>query len=278
LKVAVNAVKALPAASGAIERLCVAASALCAVHPLRVDLGSASVVAHARALFATYPKVLPRLASEPRAGGAHSFAAGLFSCLSRLRPTSARVALLNSALVLLADHELATSTLAARVAASTRADPFAVVLAGLGAVSGPLHGRAPVLAHRMLIEAETLGAEQAVAQTLSTLERLPGFWKHPVYRGVDPRSAAILPKLEGVMRAAQRERVAEVIQAGKASAGTEPNVDFALAAVCYALEMPLGASEAIFAVARSAGFIAHALEEYGEQPLRFRARSIYLGP
>jgi citrate synthase len=277
-KVALAAAKALPAAAGAFERMCSAVTALAAAHPLRVDLGAAAVVAHARVLLASYPKVLGRLAPVAPVTGVYPFAASLFSALSRLKATAPRVALLNSMLVLLADHELATSTLAARVAASTRADPFAVVLAGLGAVSGPLHGRSPVLAHRMLLAAEKEGAEQAVAQTLATLGRLPGFWKHPVYRGVDPRAAAILPQLEGVMRAAPRASLAEVTHAGKASAGTEPNVDFALAAVCYALEMPPGASEAIFAVARSAGFIAHALEEYGEEPLRFRARSIYLGP
>jgi citrate synthase len=277
LKVALLATRALPASAGALERMCVAVAALAAVHPLRVDLGKEAVVTHARALLASYPRLFPQLGPEARGGGEFPFAARLFPCLSRLKATPARIALLNSALVVLADHELATSTLAARVAASTRADPFAVVLAGLGAVSGPLHGRAPVLVHRMLRDAETLGAEQAVAQALAVSPRIPGFW-HPVYRGIDPRAATIFAQLESVVRVAQRERIAEVIRAGKASSGAEPNVDFGLAAVAFALDMPLGASEAIFAVARSAGFIAHALEEYGEEPLRFRARSLYLGP
>jgi citrate synthase len=278
LKVVLSTLKALPATAGALERMCIAVSALAAVSPLRVDLGSAAVVAHARALLASYPRVLLARAPELRGASDLPFAAQLFIRLSPLKATPPRSALLNSALVLLADHELATSTLAARVAASTRADPFAVVLAGLGAISGPLHGRAPVLAHRMLLDAETAGAEQAVAQTLANLGRLPGFFQHPVYRGVDPRAEALLPRALAVMRSAQRASTVAVAHAGKASAGAEPNVDFALAAVCFALEMPLGASEAIFAVARSAGFIAHALEEYGEEPLRFRARSIYLGP
>jgi citrate synthase len=278
LKVVESALKALPKTAAALERMCITVSALSAVFPLRVDLGSAAVVAHARALLASYPRALLPRSPELCGSSEFPFAARLFSRLSSLKPTAARIALLNSALVLLADHELATSTLAARVAASTRADPFAVVLAGLGAISGPLHGRSTVLAHRMLLDAEAGGAEQAVAQTLASLGRLPGFFQHPVYSAVDPRAAALLPRAEAALRSAQRACALAVIRAGKLSAGVEPNVDFALAAVCFALAMPLGASEAIFAVARSAGFIAHALEEYGEEPLRFRARSIYLGP
>lgn len=276
-EVALSAVKTLPRGAGALERMFTAVAALASLHPLRVDLSSASVTAHARVLLASYPRVLDRLAPEQREGGPYRFAASLFPCLSRLRATPARVALLNSTLVLLADHELATSTLAARVAASTRADPFAVVLAGLGAVSGPLHGRAPMLAHRMLLDAGSMGAERAVAHTLSLAQRVPGFAQHPVYRGADPRATALFSLLEPVTRAKERERVAALMAAGRASAGVEPNVDFALAAVAFALEMPIGATEAVFAIARCAGFIAHALEEYGEQPLRFRARSIYLG-
>jgi citrate synthase len=277
IKQVLNAVKTLPRGAGALERMFSALAALAALHPLRVDLSSAAVTSHARVLLASYPRVLHRLGAEESTGGPHRFAASLFPCLSRVRATSARVALLNSTLVLLADHELATSTLAARVAASTRADPFAVVLAGLGAVSGPLHGRAPMLAHRMLLDAESVGAERSVAQTLSIAQRVPGFAQHPVYRDADPRAVALFALLEPVTRAKERERIAALVAAGKASAGAEPNVDFALAAVAYALEMPIGATEAVFAIARSAGFIAHALEEYGEQPLRFRARSIYLG-
>jgi citrate synthase len=55
------------------------------------------------------------------------------------------------------------------------------------------------------------------------------------------------------------------------------NVDFGLGALAYAMQMPVGATEAIFAIARTAGWIAHALEEYGERPLRFRARALYDG-
>jgi citrate synthase len=68
-----------------------------------------------------------------------------------------------------------------------------------------------------------------------------------------------------------------VIEVGSATAEGQPNVDFALAALAFGLDMPMGATEAVFALARIAGWIAHALEEYGETPLRFRARALYVG-
>jgi citrate synthase len=68
-----------------------------------------------------------------------------------------------------------------------------------------------------------------------------------------------------------------VATAAADSFSAKPNVDFALGALAFATRMPLLATEAIFAIARTAGWIAHALEEYEEEPLRFRARAIYIG-
>jgi citrate synthase len=179
--------------------------------------------------------------------------------------------------VLLADHELATSTLAARVAASTRADPYAVVLSGLGAVSGPLHGKAALTVHELLLAASAGGsAERAVAQVLAQRATMPGFG-HPVYSDIDPRAACLLQRFLPLTKRADRAVIEAVRAATQASTQQAPNVDFALAAFAFALHMPIGATEAIFAIARSAGWLAHALEEYGETPLRFRARALYVG-
>jgi citrate synthase len=187
------------------------------------------------------------------------------------------VAVLDAALVLLADHELATSTLAARVAASTRADPFAVVLAGLGAVSGPLHGKAALGAHQLVEDARRAPAVGAVVARTLAGGRLPGFG-HPVYRGVDPRARHLLDRLADLLPRSERAVIDDVLAAASGLSDQPANVDFALGALASGLHMPLGATEAIFAVARIAGWIAHALEEYGEEPLRFRARAIYVGP
>jgi citrate synthase len=98
-----------------------------------------------------------------------------------------------------------------------------------------------------------------------------------VYTGVDPRAALLLSLLPNVMKPPLLERLHALARAASKAAAGHANVDFALGAVAIALEMPVGATEAIFAVARTAGWIAHAIEEYTETPLRFRARSMYVG-
>ena len=229
-------------------------------------------------LLSTFVHLLPRLegaaAPEP---SAQRFARRLWPCLSALAPTAERVALLDAALVLLSDHELATSTLAARVAASTRANPFGVVMAGLGAVSGPLHGKAALGVHELLLQAAVSSPELAVAHAHDETKGTRGFG-HAVYRGVDPRAAYLLEALGPLLKRDDRKLLDAVQSVASGYGAAQPNVDFALGALAFALQMPVGATEAIFATARTAGWIAHALEEYGEAPLRFRARAVYIGP
>lgn len=269
--------KKLPKSSPATERLAAVTAALACKRPLRVDLKPTSVTHHARELLVTLVASLPLLGvdSTRKARRPHALAGRLWPRLSRLPATAARVECLNRALVLLADHELATSTFAARVAASTRADPFAVVLAGMGAVSGPLHGKASLSVHELLIAARSTGQpERVVANAISRAGFLPGFG-HPVYRDVDPRAQCLRESLGSLLRRQDQSVVESVCAAVSATSALPLNVDFALGQLAFALDMPLGATEAIFVVARTAGWIAHALEEYGERPLRFRARALY---
>jgi citrate synthase len=269
----------LPKTSPATERLAAVTAALACKQPLRVDLRPSAVMQHARTLLATLVDCLPPLAAEPSkpARRPQRLAARLWPRVSNLPATSARIDCLDTALVLLADHELATSTFAARVAASTRADPFAVVLSGMGAVSGPLHGKAALSTHELLIAARSTGQpERVVANAISRTGHVPGFG-HPVYRGIDPRAECLRARLLPLAKRADQAIVDSVCAAATATSEFQPNVDFALGYLAFALDMPLGASEAVFVIARCAGWIAHALEEYGERPLRFRARALYIG-
>jgi len=248
--------------ASALDRFAALAARLAPRFPLRTDLRPASVIQHGRVLLSTF------------AGGT-PVAAHLWGALAPSAPTRAHVALLDTALVLLADHELATSTMAVRVAASCRANPFAAVLAGLGALNGPLHGGAAIACHRMLVDAATTSAEPAVARALEG-DDLRGFG-HPVYAGEDPRATCLLARLDRVASRRDLAVVADTQRIAARVTGTSPNVDFALAAFAFVAGMEPGATEAIFALARTAGWLAHAIEEYGEEPLRFRARAIYLG-
>jgi citrate synthase len=193
-------------------------------------------------------------------------------------PPPALLDALRAALVLLADHELAASTLAARVAASVRADPYAVVATGLGAVGGALHGGASLGAETMLAAAQdAAGVPRVVGELLRRGERVPGFG-HFVYRGGDPRAGLLLAMVRSAVPASPRLAVVDAVLAEMhRRALPEPNIDFALAVLASCAGMIRGAGEVIFAVARTAGWLAHALEEYtARTPLRPRA--VYTGP
>ncbi|MEV7611407.1 citrate synthase [Streptomyces sp. NPDC089799] len=282
LAAARRAVAALPDHSGPVDRLRVATAAAAVADPLRFDLSEDSVLGAARGLIPTLVGALPILGTEPPdAGeGPAGLAAELWPRLTGLHRDPAAVGVLDLALALLTDHDLAASTLAVRVAASARAHPYACVSAGLGALEGPLHGGAGPLAHRMLLDVlERGGAAPVVADHLRTGRRVPGLG-HRLYQGEDPRAAALFARLAGLepaapALAAAREVVAVTARQGR---GLHANVDLALAVLTVSYGMSAEAGETVFAVARTAGWIAHALEEYGERPLRMRPTGQYTGP
>ncbi|MEV8515815.1 citrate synthase [Dactylosporangium sp. NPDC051484] len=185
---------------------------------------------------------------------------------------------LRFAMVLLADHELASSTLAARVAASVRADPYAVVLAGLGVTSGALHGGATLGVESMFAEIGAASrASYAMGERLRRGERIPGFG-HAVYRAGDARGAALLERVRRAVPDHPRLAVAEaMLDEARRMRLPAMNVDFALALLTHLAGMPRGAGEAIFGIARTVGWLAHAMEEYA-RPTRLRLRAAYTGP
>jgi len=185
---------------------------------------------------------------------------------------------LRAALVLLADHELAASTLAVRVAASVRADPYAAVSAGLGVIGGALHGGASLGAEAVLAQIDDPDqAGYVLGERLRRGERIPGFG-HGVYTAGDRRATALLERIRAAAPGHDRLAAAEAVLAeARRRRLPEPNVDFALATLGAVAGMTRGAGEAIFAIARTAGWLAHAAEEYGRRsPLRLRA--VYTGP
>jgi citrate synthase len=178
--------------------------------------------------------------------------------------------LIRRALVLLADHELNASTFAARTAASTGASLSASALAGLCALSGPGHGGAHMAVSDLAAEAERLGPKEAVAARLAFWTSTPGFG-HPLYPEGDPRARALLgafnpPAVYAELRAAVAD-----------ATGARDNVDFALAALARDLALPGDAPFILFAVARCAGWVAHAMEQVETGSL-IRPRARYVGP
>ncbi|MEV6304688.1 citrate synthase family protein [Actinoplanes sp. NPDC051861] len=263
----------LPGTARLTDRLRVTVAAVAAADPLRFDTAPAAVVATGRQLLAVMVHALPSRT------GVHttkpiSLAEALWSRLTAEPPTEAGLRILNAALVLLADHDLAASTVAARVAASTRAHPYAVVSAGLAALDGPLHGAASALAYPLILEAANgLDPVAGISDRLRSGLPVPGFG-HLLYPGDDPRATALLEMLE---EGRIRQTATRLAEAMRTRSGAAPNVDLALAALALHHRMPADAGEAIFAVARTAGWLAHALEEYVDQPSRFRPSGRYAG-
>jgi citrate synthase len=267
---------AVPGGTAAPDRIPLTISALGASDPRRADRRPEAVRRTAAQILAG---ALDGLA-PPAAPADRSAAARLWAALSAQprSPRPAQLAALNASLVLLADHELAASTLAARVAASAWADPYRVVLAGLGPLGGVLHGGASLAVEAMF--AGLPSADHAF-QTLESQVAAAGVaagFGHRVYRDRDPRADHLLGRVAAVAVDGQSARnVAAILDAAAALDLPAPNVDLGIAALSYAMGLRAGAATTIFTVARLAGLLAHAIEEYRYR-LRFRPRASYRGP
>jgi citrate synthase len=286
---------ALPADTLPLDRLRVTVAAIAPTDPLRYDTGDPAVRVTGRRLIGALVDSLPLEplpplrgrwpegpegvpSPTPRANNADkSIATRLWSRLTRHPPSPTSLALLDAALVLLMDHELSLSTLSARLAAGILADPYSVVSVGLSALGGPLHAVASLAAEDLLAEVSEPGrAPWAIGERLRRGDRLPGFG-HRVHTAGDPRAIFLLERLRQARAADPALEVVEAILAATQERGLPaPNVDFALAALTHCTGMIRGASEAIFGVARVAGWLAHALEVY-TGGVETRPQVIYVG-
>ncbi len=242
-----------------------------ATDPLRSDLRPVAVARAARRTAAALTDVV---GPAPAGGDAGASVAARLAARLTASDGPLPAAAVNAALVLMADHELATSTMAVRMAASVRSDPYDALLAGLATLAGPLHGGASQQAYELLVVAERDGAARALNDVLREHGRLPGFG-HSVYKSGDPRFAALLALAEPLLSEERRALVREVMALAAAHDVPLANCDLALAALSWGTGMPPDTGRTIFAVARVAGWAAHYMEELTERPLRFRARAVY---
>jgi citrate synthase len=182
-----------------------------------------------------------------------------------------------------AEHGMNASTFTARVVASTGADVAAALSSAVGALSGPLHGGAPLRVLKMLDEVERMGdADRWVKDALDRGERLMGFG-HRVYRAEDPR-ARVLRRTARELGAARLE-VAEALEqaalaelhARKPDRVLATNVEFWSAVVLDVAEVPPALFTSMFTCARVAGWSAHILEQKREGRL-IRPTAQYIGP
>jgi citrate synthase len=182
-----------------------------------------------------------------------------------------------------AEHGMNASTFTARVVASTGADVAAALSAGVGALSGPLHGGAPSRVLTMLDEVDADGdAERWVKRALDQGERLMGFG-HRVYRAEDPRARVLrrtareigAPRLE-VAEQLEQAALAE-LKARKPDRVLATNVEFWSAVVLDYADVPPELFTPMFSCARVAGWAAHILEQKRDGRL-IRPTARYFGP
>lgn len=201
--------------------------------------------------------------------------------------TPAQARLLDAYLVTVAEHGMNASSFAARVVASTGADRVAAVVAGVAALSGPLHGGAPGPVLDLLDRVGTpTRAGEVIAAELQAGRRIMGMG-HRVYRVRDPRAFVLERALAEAQQTFSSERL-DLARAVEAEAqrqlaaryperGLKANVEFYTAVLLDSLGLPRSVFTALFACARLAGYAAH----YDEQRARgrlIRPKSLYVGP
>ncbi len=185
---------------------------------------------------------------------------------------------LDAALILCADHELNVSTFTARCVASAAATPYDVVGAGLAALKGVRHGGHTPRVEALIREVRRpADAEGVVAERLRRGETPPGFG-HPLYPRGDPRAAVLVDLAAELTDGAPAlERGLALRDAVRRLTGERPTLDFGLAMLGAVLKLPAGGALALFAIGRTIGWIAHALEQYADARL-IRPRARYEGP
>lgn len=182
--------------------------------------------------------------------------------------------LIRRALVMLADHELNASTFTVRCAASTGISLYDAVIAGLAALKGPRHGGAGLRSSHFVTSLEEGDARKIIRERVALGERLPGFG-HFLYGKGDPRASALMAALAKARAASKL--VADVPGWVEEATGEAPNVDYAMGILVRHLGLPPGSELSLFAMARTAGWVAHAIEQLQKGGL-IRPRARYVGP
>jgi citrate synthase len=275
-------VDVLPSTILPVDAIKLAASTISALEPPEWNTSASVIAASARRVFATLVSALPQR-SAPALGlqveSPHSWIVPmLWSRLCERAPAGADLRLLNGAMIVLADHDLASSALIARSAARSGVNVGGIIRLGADVGSGPVKGAASLAIESFLHNIESPDSvEKALTMRLRQGEPIPGFG-HSQYPDGDPRATFMLDALRATAPDSTRlATVDELIRMQRQRGLPAPNAGFGIAALTYVLGMVPGAGEAIFVCARSAGWIAHAIEEYSASPPA-RQRSRYVGP
>lgn len=202
------------------------------------------------------------------------------------RPADAEaIAIFDRILICYAEHELANSTFAARIVASTFADIYAAIVAAAAALKGPLHGGASEAAARMFAQIASRGgpvaAEAYLLERLAAKDRIMGFGDRVYMHRPDPRAELLKADLDSIAArdpdAAMMVQTYEIVVAVmEREKGLHPNTNLPVGLLLSLLGIPIDLFTSIFLCARSAGLLAHVIEQHEHNRL-YRPRVRYVG-
>jgi len=220
-----------------------------------------------------------------------SHAANFLFMLTGKTPDPETARFMDTCLVLHAEHSFNASTFSARQVASSRAHMYAAAAAGVGSLSGELHGGANARVMQMLLDIGSPDrVDEYVESRLKAGEKVMGMG-HAVYKNGDPRAAILAPMSRQMgektgnlkwyeLGEAVRKKAAEVFRELK-DAEIYPNVDFYSATTYYAMGIPIDLFTPVFAISRISGWCAHIIEEQfagaAPKPALYRPASEYVG-
>jgi citrate synthase len=225
---------------------------------------------------------VPRGEAPRTAAGGAGFASSLLRMLTDRRPSDYELWVFERALILYMEHDLNASSFTVRVVASTLADPYAAVTAGLAALKGPLHGGANEAAMDMLIRVkEPEKVSGFIDGELANGRKVIGFG-HRIYKKFDPRAQILKGCLrEMLRRRGEDDRLYRLCSAMEdemmTRKGLPANLDFYAAPVFYTLGIEIPLYTPIFAASRVFGWMAHYDEQLEENKL-IRPDATYVGP
>ena len=215
---------------------------------------------------------------EPKPG--KSIAWNFLWMMFGTEPNADHVTMIDTALILHADHEFNASTFTARVIAATLSDMYSAAVGAIGALKGPLHGGANEQVMRMLLEIDDAAqAETWIREALASKKKIMGFG-HRVYKTEDPRATHLRRMSEQLGRETGESKWYDMSRTIEGvvleQKGLYPNVDFYSASTYYMMGIPLELYTPIFAMSRMAGWTAHVIEQHLDNRL-IRPAGDYIG-